>query len=205
MNEEKKMYTQVVVGELGVNCYLVPGPVSGNLYIIDPGDDADVILHAAEKYTFKEAAILLTHAHVDHIGACGELSRALNIKQVYIHPDDQAFYASPLNCFLPWLPAAENLPPAADFPQQQDFEVIHTPGHTNGGVCFLFKEYNTIFTGDTLFRGSYGRTDLGGNMDQLMNSLKNILFKLSDDLKVCPGHDASSSIGYEKQFNPCLS
>ena len=198
-------FTTLVVGDIGVNCYLVPGPKSGNLYIIDPGDDAADIIAAAKDFTYSEAVILLTHAHVDHIGACGAVAKKLGIAKVCLDPADAPLYSSPENHLLPYLPPAKNLPPVIDFYRQEDFSVIRTPGHTPGSVCLWFKDYNTLFTGDTLFQGSVGRTDLpGGNYDDLMRSIHEKLMILPDDLKVFPGHQYWSTIGREKNTNPFL-
>lgn len=200
----EKQFVPVVVGPLEVNCYLVPGPASGNLYIIDPGDDVADIAEAAARFTYKEAVILLTHGHVDHIGAIGELCRKLKISKVFVHPADLVLYSSPENHVLPYIPPARDLPPAsAGWPVQEDFKVIETPGHTPGCVCFLFPEYNALFTGDTLFRGSVGRTDLpGGDTDSLMNSIHEKLMPLDDSLRIYPGHGYSSTMGVEKKSNP---
>ena len=199
-------FTTLVVGDIGVNCYLVPGPKSGNLYIIDPGDDAADIINAAKDFTYSEAVILLTHAHVDHIGACGAVAKKLGISKVCLDPADAALYSSPENHLLPYLPPAKNLPPVMDFYRQEDFSVIKTPGHTPGSVCLRFGDYNTLFTGDTLFQGSVGRTDLpGGNYDDLMRSIHEQLMVLPDDLKVFPGHQYWSTIGREKSSNPYIA
>jgi glyoxylase-like metal-dependent hydrolase (beta-lactamase superfamily II) len=199
-------FTTLVVGDIGVNCYLVPGPKSGNLYIIDPGDDAADIVQAAADFTYKEAVILLTHAHVDHIGAVGAVAKKLNISKVCLNAADEQLYHSPENHLLPFLPPAKNLPAVMEYFAQEDFSVIETPGHTPGSVCLWFKDYNTLFTGDTLFQGSVGRTDLpGGNYDALMKSIKEKLMVLPDDLKVFPGHQYWSTIGRERSSNPYIA
>ncbi|MBO4631816.1 MAG: MBL fold metallo-hydrolase [Lentisphaeria bacterium] len=198
-------FTTLVVGDIGVNCYLVPGPHSGNLYIIDPGDDAADIIDAAKNYPYKEALILLTHAHVDHIGACGAVAKKLGITKVCLNAADSPLYSSPENHLMPYLPPAKNLPPVTDYFEQDDFSVIETPGHTRGSVCLWFKDYNTLFTGDTLFQGSVGRTDLpGGDYDALMRSIKEKLMPLPEDLRVFPGHQYWSTIGREKSSNPYI-
>ena len=199
-------FTTLVVGDIGVNCYLVPGPHSGNLYIIDPGGDAADIIDAAGNFKYKEAVILLTHAHVDHIGACGEVAKKLGIAKVCLNAADKEMYSSPENHLLPYLPPAKNLPPVTDYFPQEDFSVIETPGHTPGGVCLRFEDYNTLFTGDTLFQGSIGRTDLpGGDYDTLMRSIKEKLMVLPDDLRIFPGHQYWSTIGREKSSNPFIA
>ena len=199
-------FTTLVVGDIGVNCYLVPGPKSGNLYIIDPGDDAADIVAAAQDFTYSEAVVLLTHAHVDHIGACGAVAKKLGISRICLNAADSGLYFSPENHLMPYLPPAKNLPPVMDFYPQEDFSVIETPGHTPGSVCFWFKDYDALFTGDTLFQGSIGRTDLpGGNYDDLMRSIHEKLMVLPEDLKVFPGHQYWSTIGREKSSNPYLT
>lgn len=201
-----KPFATVVVGAFEVNCYLVPSPDKKTLYIIDPGGDAQDIIAAASAFSCQKAVILLTHCHADHIGAVGEVAKKLNITELYIDPADSAMYASPANCFPPYLPAAEHLlTPSEWSPQTPDFEILHTPGHTPGGVCYYFREYNALFTGDTLFRASVGRTDFpGGDTATLMESISGRLMTLPDSLEIYPGHGYPSTIGFEKQNNPYL-
>lgn len=201
-----KPFATVVVGAFEVNCYLVPSPDKKTLYIIDPGGDAQDIIAAASAFSCQKAVILLTHCHADHIGAVGEVAKRLNITELYIDPADSAMYASPANCFPPYLPAAENLLTPSEWrPQTPDFEILHTPGHTHGGVCYYFREYNALFTGDTLFRASVGRTDFpGGDTATLMESISGRLMTLPDSLEIYPGHGYPSTIGFEKQNNPYL-
>ena len=201
-----KPFATVVVGAFEVNCYLVPSPDKKTLYIIDPGGDAQDIIAAASAFSCQKAVILLTHCHADHIGAVGEVAKKLNITELYIDPADSAMYASPANCFPPYLPAAENLLTPSEWPPQTpDFEILHTPGHTPGGVCYYVREYNALFTGDTLFRASVGRTDFpGGNTATLMESISGRLMTLPDSLEIYPGHGYPSTIGFEKQNNPYL-
>ncbi|HCG26831.1 MAG TPA: MBL fold metallo-hydrolase [Lentisphaeria bacterium] len=201
-----KPFATVVVGAFEVNCYLVPSPDKKTLYIIDPGGDAQDIIAAASAFSCQKAVILLTHCHADHIGAVGEVAKRLNITELYIDPADSAMYASPANCFPPYLPAAENLLTPSEWPPQTpDFEILHTPGHTPGGVCYYFREYNALFTGDTLFRASVGRTDFpGGDTATLMESISGRLMTLPDSLEIYPGHGYPSTIGFEKQNNPYL-
>ena len=199
-------FTTLVVGDIGVNCYLVPGKQSGNLYIIDPGDDASEILEAARNFQYREAVILLTHAHVDHIGACGPVAKKLGIEKVCLNAADAPLYSSPENHLLPYLPPAKGLPPVMDYFLQEDFSVLETPGHTPGSVCLWFRDYNVLFSGDTLFQGSIGRTDLpGGNYEELMRSIREKLLVLPEDLRIFPGHQYWSTIGREKRSNPYLS
>jgi len=197
-------FTVEVVGMLDVNCYLVPVKESRRLYIIDPGGDADVIVAAAKKCDYDEAIILLTHAHVDHISAVADVVKALNITKVFLHKNDESLYESPNNHLMPYIPAAENLPKTSDA-FNDDFEIIETPGHTQGGVCYYFKQIPALFVGDTIFSNSVGRSDLpGGNHAQLIGSIKSKLMTLPDDLKLYPGHGQSTTVGNEKKFNPYL-
>lgn len=198
-------FTVEVVGMLDVNCYLVPVTASRRLYIIDPGGDTDTVVAAAKKFTYDEAVILLTHAHIDHIGAVRDVVKALGISKVYLHKDDVSLYKSPNNHLMPYLPAASDLPEIADKIDGNDFEIIETPGHSPGGVCYYFKHIPAVFVGDTIFNNSVGRSDLpGGNHEQLIASIKAKLMTLPDDLKLYPGHGQPTTAGSEKKFNPYL-
>ena len=194
------------VGMLDVNCYLVPGS-DGMLYIIDPGSEADKIKKRMDKLSFKEAFILLTHAHVDHISGAGELMQLCpSIKGLYLHPDDLGLYKSPNSHLMPYVPPATNLPEPVKNVDFKDFSVMHTPGHSRGGVCYYFPSLPALFSGDTLFRMSIGRTDFpGGDATQLIRSITGTLFSLPDDLKVYPGHGEPTTIGFEKENNPYVS
>jgi glyoxylase-like metal-dependent hydrolase (beta-lactamase superfamily II) len=193
------------VGMLDTNCYIVPVAASRRVYIIDPGSEPDVIARAARKFDYDEAIILLTHAHVDHIGAVRGVMDELGIKTVYVHSEDQPLYMSPDNHLMPWVPAAKNLPEPVNEFDGDDFEIIETPGHTRGGVCFYFKGIPAVFVGDTIFAGAIGRTDLpGGNLDTLMNSIKEKILTLPDKLALYPGHGPATTVDREKRGNPFL-
>ncbi len=201
---QTKPFATVVVGAFEVNCYLVPSPGKETLYIIDPGGDAQDIITAASAFPCKKNVILLTHAHVDHISAVGEVAQALHVSELYLHPDDLSLYHSPANCIPPYFPPAKNLlEPAAWPPETSDFTILFTPGHTPGCLCYHFRDYNALFTGDTLFRSSVGRTDLpGGSSELLQKSITEKLMVLPDSLEIYPGHGYPSTIGYEKKNNP---
>ncbi len=191
----------VCVGMIQENCYLVK--VDETLYIIDPGAEPDRIIPAAEQIDHSKANILLTHAHVDHIAASGPLCKAIDIDTVYLHPDDLKLYKSPDNNLMPFIPAARDLPETAGEYQSPHFKIIHTPGHTRGGVCFHFKNLNVLFAGDTIFSNSIGRTDLpGGDQETLLKSIRDKIFSLPDDLVIYPGHGPTTTIGSEKRTNP---
>ena len=194
-----------VVGMLDVNCYLVSVPESRRLYIIDPGGDTANIVASAKKYDYDEAIILLTHAHVDHIGAVCETCNELNVSKIYLHKNDEGLYKSPNNHLMPYLPAAQGLPEVTQEISGNDFEIIETPGHTQGGVCFYFKQIPALFAGDTIFSNSIGRTDLpGGDFNQLIDSIKNKILTLPEDLQIYPGHGPATTVGSEKKYNPYI-
>ena len=178
-------------------------------FVVDPGADADKILAAAEAEGAKIEWVLLTHAHFDHIGGVAELQRAG--AQVVLHRDDLgivssfkhlAFYAGvKVEKFLPdvTVSGGETLDVAG-----VKVMVIHTPGHTAGGVCYVADDI--IFTGDTLFELSYGRTDFPtGSFKELKNSVLNKLFVLPGDYRLLPGHGAPTTLAFEREHNPILT
>ena len=178
-------------------------------FVVDPGADADKILAAAEAEGAKIEWVLLTHAHFDHIGGVAELQRAG--AQVVLHRDDLsivssfknlAFYAGvKVEKFLPdvTVSGGETLDVAG-----VKVRVIHTPGHTAGGVCYVADDI--IFTGDTLFELSYGRTDFPtGSFKELKNSVLNKLFVLPGDYRLLPGHGAPTTLAFEREHNPILT
>lgn len=195
------------VGLLDVNCYLVYPRQDGILYIIDPGGSPEKILKHTAGFHAGGYQVMLTHAHVDHISGLGKLNQELGFGKVYLHPDDKMLYSSPMNSLLPVMPAAQDLPETAwPPPDNGDFEVIETPGHTFGCVCYYFPGLNGVFTGDTLFAGSVGRTDLpgSGEHEDLIASIRERLFPLPDDTRVFPGHGEETTIQMEKKFNQFL-
>lgn len=193
------------VGVFETNCYFVYPRNNGPLFIIDPGGDPEKLLANIPRFPTREYVILLTHAHVDHISGAGVVAEKLGVKAVFVSPEDQPLYQSRENALLPFLPPARNLPPAVWPPEYPDFKVISTPGHTCGGVCYWFESLNALFSGDTLFSGSIGRTDLpGGDFDTIIFSIREKLLVLPEKLRIFPGHGEESTIGIEKSFNPYL-
>ncbi|MBQ4336867.1 MAG: MBL fold metallo-hydrolase [Lentisphaeria bacterium] len=194
------------VGMIGTCCYLVHDDAGEFLCIIDPGGDADEIVQLASGIPAKKRYILLTHAHVDHISGVGGVAKAFPDAKVWVHPADREMYASKDNALLPWLPAAKDLPEImAETPQIPGMEILHLPGHTPGGAGFYFPADKVLFSGDTLFADSVGRTDLpGGNWEQLKKSITETIFALPEDVKVCCGHGPATSVGHEKKHNPYL-
>lgn len=196
----------IQTGPYEVNCSILN--VDGKAWIVDPGQEAERIAGLLGKKGLEPAAILLTHAHFDHIGGVPGLQRAFPGIPVYVGEKDVPVLSHPMNQMPPDYPPvgklanlrhAETL--AGDLP---GVETIATPGHTPGGVCYYFPSKKLLLSGDTLFAGSVGRTDLpGGDMATLMESLKKLTV-LPDDTIVVPGHGPLTTIGDEKRGNPFL-
>ncbi|PNQ78123.1 MBL fold metallo-hydrolase [Paenibacillus sp. F4] len=199
------------LGPLQTNAYLLQGDDPQRAIIIDPGMNPGPLLRAIESLTIE--AILLTHAHFDHIGGVEEIRNAKGCP-VYLHALEQDWLTSPkLNGSLMWPEAS---PPISTGPAEYDlaegqqlnlightFKVFHTPGHSPGSVSFLCGK--DLFSGDVLFRQGVGRTDLtGGRERDLYDSIQNKLFSLGDDVTVYSGHGPKTSIGYEKANNPYI-
>ena len=194
---------RIVLDFLSVNCYLLINEQTGDALVVDPGSSAEKIFSAIAAEKARPVGILLTHAHVDHVSAVAAVAEKYN-DQVWIHPDDYAIYFSKNNELPPYMMAPEGLPqPVKECPTAGlDFQILHTPGHTPGGVCYYFPTEKMVFTGDTLFCGTYGRTDFPGGSDRdIFNSIRNVLFKLPADTRVYPGHEQATTIGKE-QGNP---
>lgn len=191
------------VGPIGTNCYFLQDEESGLMAIIDPGDDWERILHQVKKAEGEVKYILLTHGHYDHTTAVPDLVKALPGVQVYIHQADANGAGSQL------FPMAAQVKDLNNYDEGDTLslgsltiEVLHTPGHSKGSVTL--KVGDVLFTGDTLFCGSCGRTDLrGGSYEEIMASLKR-LGELEGDFHVCPGHDRTSTLERERKYNPFL-
>lgn len=179
------------------NCYVLKAG-EGEAAVIDPGDDADRILDLLEREGLRAIAVLLTHGHWDHIGAVSDVADAF-AAPVMLHAAD-------LPLIQEWAPRP--IEPARLLAHGDRiacgglvFEILHTPGHTPGSLCL--RTGNRLFTGDTVFKGTVGRTDFpGGSSEALHASIRDHLLPLPDDIEVYPGHGAPTTIGDERRYNP---
>jgi glyoxylase-like metal-dependent hydrolase (beta-lactamase superfamily II) len=202
----------ITVGAFQENCYLYACPQTLETVIIDPGDEAGRILQRIQELQFIPKYIINTHGHIDHICAIDEVSAVYPVP-LAIHPADVPMYSDEVAALL----YRRQGPPVKRQPdillQEGDtltigtltLEVLHTPGHSPGGVCFVSRPY-CVFSGDTLFQRSIGRTDLpGGNLEQLVKSIREKLYTLDEDLVVFPGHGEPTTILEEKYENPFVN
>ena len=191
------------VGPIGTNCYILEDETTHQLAVIDPGDEAERIQETLRQLGGQVKYILLTHGHYDHTTAVPDLKKALPQAQVYIHQADANGAGSAL------FPLAGQVEDLKSYDEGDvltlgnlTIQVLHTPGHSLGSVTL--KAGDVLFTGDTLFCGSCGRTDLrGGSYAQIMQSLKR-LGELEGNYHVCPGHDVTSTLERERKNNPFL-
>ena len=199
------------VGFLEVNCTIVGCSETREALVIDPGDEVEKILAALGKHRLRAVAVVLTHAHFDHLGAAREIQETSGAK-VYVHREDlpllENLTAQSRSFGLPPPPPPEIdgfLADGRSIPfGRYEAVVIHTPGHTPGSVCFAVPALGkVVFSGDTLFSEGIGRTDLwGGDPEKILRSIHERLFTLDDDTIVVPGHGESTTIGHEKAHNP---
>lgn len=200
----------LVVSPLEVNCYILGDKEGGRAIVIDPGDEPDRVLEVIRKNNLRVDYIVCSHGHFDHVGAVPDIKIKTGAK-VLIHKDELEIYHAARDMAAFWGYEVDDLPEPDMFISEGDsikagelsFEVLHTPGHSPGGIC-LYGE-GLVLTGDTLFAGSVGRTDFyGGDMNQLRISF-NRLLSLPEETKVLPGHGPESTIGEEKRENPFCS
>lgn len=210
---EELTLKRCVLGAVSTNCYLVYRKEEGEGalkpgVIIDPGDNAPFILNQCREMKIRPEAILLTHGHFDHILAAEDVRRTFHIPilanekemELLEEPDMNlsASYGEPVSIAADkWLKDGEVLELIGS-----RWKVIHTPGHTAGSQCFYLEEEGLLFGGDTLFRGTVGRTDLPtASAEDIIDSVTRKLFVLPEATKVYPGHDSETTIGYEQKYN----
>lgn len=205
-------WERIPLGVYETNCYFVSNSQKECL-IFDPGSEGNKVIDFIGKKGLKPVAIMLTHAHLDHIGAVDEVRDKYQIP-VYIHKNEQEWLTNPaLNGSLHFVYGPIKARPA-EFTISAEgkmtvgnftFEVYETPGHSPGSLSFYFKEDGFVVSGDALFFGSIGRTDLpGGNYEQLLKSISDKLLVLPEDTKVLPGHGPITTVGMEMNSNPFL-
>jgi hydroxyacylglutathione hydrolase len=204
------------VGALGCNCTIVACPETKEALVIDPGDEAPRVLEALAAEGVTAVKIVHTHAHFDHVMATGEVA-AQTGAEVLLHRDDRWLYDNaPMQLALFGMARPGDAPPPPPTREligdealgfgRREARALHTPGHTPGSLCLYLEhagETPLLFAGDTLFRGSIGRTDLwGGSMEAITHSIRDRLLTLPDDTLVIPGHGPQTTIAAERQDNP---
>jgi glyoxylase-like metal-dependent hydrolase (beta-lactamase superfamily II) len=201
------------VGMLACNCSILGDESTGEAMVIDPGDDIDQVQRILEKHHLRAKYIVATHAHIDHVGGIENLKRATGAA-VLMHQSDLPLYQN-LALQAQWL--GVETPGVTDVDQflkegdslqcgALSLEVLHTPGHSPGSLSLHMPgEHQRILSGDTLFQGSIGRTDLwGGSLDEILRSIRNRLLIFPDETPVFPGHGSPTTIGEERERNPFL-
>jgi hydroxyacylglutathione hydrolase len=200
------------VGPLQCNCSIIGDETSREAMVIDPGDEIDDILALIAKHNLQVKQIVITHAHIDHVGGAMKL-RAATGAPILLNQNDYALLKM-LDTQAAWVgmksPGKVEIDQSvgqADQIQAGSItaNVLHTPGHTEGSVCLYFPAEKTLVAGDTLFAGSIGRTDLpGGSFEKIIQSLHGTVLALPDDTVVVPGHGSLTTIGEERESNPFL-
>jgi glyoxylase-like metal-dependent hydrolase (beta-lactamase superfamily II) len=200
------------VGPIACNCTILGDEEAREAIVIDPGDDVSYIHRRLTELGLQLKQILVTHAHIDHIGGAFKLKQ-LTGAPIFLNENDLPLLKM-LEKQAAWLGvrAPETAPPDENLTdglivglERYPAQVLHTPGHTQGSVCLHFAPLKLLVAGDTLFAGSIGRTDLeGGNFPQIIDSLHSRLLTLPDETEVLPGHGPATTIGEERRSNPFL-
>jgi hydroxyacylglutathione hydrolase len=200
------------VGPLRCNCTILGDEVTHEAIVVDPGDNIPEILTRLQKHGLVLRQIIITHAHIDHVGGAAQLRKATGAP-VFLNQQDLGLLDM-MEMQAGWLGIAtpEIVPPDESAEDgllvglpNLSAEVLHTPGHTPGSICLFFAAPQLLLAGDTLFAGSIGRTDLpGGDGKQILRSLRDRLLVLPDEIKVVPGHGSATTIGEERHSNPFL-
>lgn len=207
----KLKINQYVVGAVQTNCYFAINQETNEVLVIDPGDNAKQLAERIRQEKLKPVAVLLTHGHFDHAGGAAELAEEWQIP-VYAHEDEKETLVDPkLN--VSWMMGREERFSADEFVKDEQeldlagfhIRVLHTPGHTVGGCCYYLPYEDVVFSGDTLFCMSVGRTDFPkGSMSAIVRSIKEKLMVLPEHTKVYPGHNDVTTIENERMYNPYL-
>ncbi len=202
----------IPVGILQCNCSIFGDEASGEAVVIDPGDEIGRITAILDQHHMRVKAIIITHAHIDHIGGAQKL-KALTGAPVYMNANDQELYDH-IDTQAQWLGVAPPEKTGIDVNAREgevvklgpaEFRVLETPGHTQGSISVWIPAENKLVAGDTLFLDSIGRTDLpGGNSRQILRSIHDKLLPLDDTVVVLPGHGQNTTIGRERRRNPFL-
>jgi len=203
----------LILGAFETNCYVLRSTETAqDCLIIDTGLEADSLVRFLQQHNLNPVAVVLTHGHPDHAAGVVELRESFPDIKVYIHKLDAGMLTGEQNNFGLLMGVTSDTGPADVLLEEQDIieqagiklRVLHTPGHTTGGICLYSQEQGVVFTDDVLFADSVGRTDLGGNMAQLIKSIREKLFILPDDTKVYTGHGPATTIAHEKEYNQFL-
>lgn len=202
--------SSLTVGNLAVNCWFLVNGETGEALVFDPGGEAEKIQAYVEKKGWKIQAILLTHGHADHMGGAEELRNLCGVK-IYVLAEEEPMLLNAKTNLSVFIDRRAITLKADEFLRDGQeivlggisLKVYHTPGHTPGGCAYYCPEAGCVFSGDTLFQASVGRSDFpGGSMSELVRSVKEKLFILPDETKVYPGHGDETTIEYEKKYNP---
>lgn len=202
---------KIVVGSYAANCYIVADEETKEAIVIDPGAEPDKILKRIQNHELTVKKIILTHGHGDHIGAAMAIKESTG-SPIAIHHNDAHMLEEPSKNLTVTMGKSISFSADETFGHKDEIKVgkvtckiLHTPGHTEGGVCVYFKKDRVLISGDTLFYGSVGRSDLaGGNHKTLIKSIQTELMSLDDETVVYPGHGSSTSIGFERRKNPFI-